>query len=235
MDHAEILLAAPLLDEHDTAAVVAILIRAVRIQDQLRRDNDLITDARARIATATAERVQGIQALGLFGFAQADDNVWDRVRQSIGSQTYERAVMIARGIDPGTLLSGMVDGGVARLPDQSVTVDATTGGPDGKTPCGSNQVQDQPAPRIKDAILAYLQSLNGRGAGVAQIKQHLLDGYQMTTHQKTPGMTLYRLLKEGLVRREGRMWFAKDREENNENEAPSGNATGASETALAAP
>jgi len=60
---------------------------------------------------------------------------------------------------------------------------------------------------IKDIILdllrdAYPQSLKAR-----QIKERLEAKIGRSVHEKTPGMTLYRLSKERKVRRAGRDWY----------------------------
>jgi hypothetical protein len=59
---------------------------------------------------------------------------------------------------------------------------------------------------IRDLALGYLQ-LHEEGLKAEQIRQWLFSVYGIRTHDKTVGMTLYRLSKEGLVHREGHTWF----------------------------
>jgi hypothetical protein len=196
------------LDEHDTAAVVAILIRAVRMQDQIKADTDLIEEANERLAAAKLASSRGVAALGLFGFEPVGGKVWENVRRSIGDEAYERAVLIARGIQVPELLAAMNNENEADNSGDSRRTDGSErsasimpgGGEDSRS-------THHPPPRIRDAIIDYLRSVRGDGAKVAEIKQHLLSTYGIETHQKTPGMTLFRLQKQGLVRREGRVWF----------------------------
>lgn len=59
---------------------------------------------------------------------------------------------------------------------------------------------------IKDLALGYVQ-LHEEGVKAEQIRKWLFSVYGIRTHDKTVGMTLYRLSKEGLVHREGHTWF----------------------------
>lgn len=202
-----------LLDEHDAAAVSALLIRMVRLDDELTRDREIAAEVNARIAAGNVLRGKTVSAFSVFGF-DTGDGLWGRVRQSIGSQAYDRAVAIAR--------------------DQDVPLLEKIGSGDGAEPEASahdeaNERASRHVPRIKDAILEYLQGVGDAGAGVREVRRHLADAYGIKVHEKTPGMTLYRLLKEGLVTRESRTWYAVSSIETNENEAPNGGAAGASE------
>lgn len=83
-----------------------------------------------------------------------------------------------------------------------------------------------PMPRIKDIILEYLQmahDLELGGVKAAEIRAHIENKYATTIHEKTVGMTLYRLLKDGKVRRQGHTWFFVPQTEETKNpgvEAP---------------
>lgn len=217
----------PTLDEHDVAAVEAMLIRAIRAQDQLVRDRDEIKAINLRIASNSKMRDGAYQALKVFGFVESpeeDVNLWDLVLQVIGSERYERSVAIARGEQFPTLLEKMGD----EQPPTKAVSDGVLFGDSAEAVVMKRSVP------IRAAILEYLGAMGDKGAKVGQVKQHLADAYGITVHEKTPGMTLYRLLKEGLVDREGRTWFVKAELETKENEAPTERTGDASETALAA-
>ena len=179
-----------LLDEHDAAAVSALLIRMVRLDDELTRDREIVNEVNARIAAGTVLRAKTLSAFTVFGF-ETGDGLWGRVRQSIGSQGYDRAVAIARNKD-APLLEAIRDDGDE--PEVSVEDDP-------------NDRATRHVPRTKDAILEYLQGVGDTGGGVREIRRYLADAHGITVHEKTPGMTLYRLLKDGFVTRQGRIWF----------------------------
>jgi hypothetical protein len=62
-------------------------------------------------------------------------------------------------------------------------------------------------PRIRDRVLAYLEAKYPSGCLASELREHLLNSFGTETHEKTVGMTLYRLSKQGLVTRKGRTWF----------------------------
>jgi len=83
---------------------------------------------------------------------------------------------------------------------------------------GLNDAQDAPAsevdteendgmPRIAEIVLSRLKDAGEKGSKAAPIEAYVKDTYGRTLHEKTIGMTLYRLQREGKVRREGHTWF----------------------------
>lgn len=70
-------------------------------------------------------------------------------------------------------------------------------------------------PRIADIIMDRLNIAGPSGSKSAGIRQFILDTYDADIHDKTVSMTLNRLLKEGLVRREGHIWFSASAEAKN--------------------
>jgi hypothetical protein len=220
----------PELDEQDMAALEAILGRTIRAQDRQARDREELKIINERIAAAQKIRDSAYAALKVFGFeappvpeGEQPVNVWTLVRAVMGAERYDRIIAVARGAEFPALLSKMGDD---QPPASAKHENAALGERE------ANAVKHTVPIRV--AILDYLRAVGEQGSNVAEVKRHLADAYGITVHEKTPGMTLYRLLKDGLVRREGRTWFAMPYTENKENEAPSGRTAGASETALAA-
>ena len=62
-------------------------------------------------------------------------------------------------------------------------------------------------PRVADIILERLKVASAEGSKAAEIRRYIFKTYKADIHEKTVGMTLYRLQKEGVVRREGHVWF----------------------------
>ena len=208
------------LDEHDAAAVMALLIRTVRLDDELRRDKEMVAEANARIAVNTVARSKTVTAFGVFGF-DTGEGLWARVIQSLGEEPYGRAIAIGKGEEIPKLLEKMGSDEANADVDRKVA-----------HPAHNDDSTVHRAPRIKDAILGYLQDVGDAGATARAVGQHLSDVHNLVIHEKTPGMTLYRLLKEGRVRRNGKIWYADASAETHENEAPDGRPKGASEIAL---
>lgn len=62
-------------------------------------------------------------------------------------------------------------------------------------------------PTIREIVLGRLQAAGDEGSKAAPIRDFLEREHGIKTHEKTVGMTLYRLLKAGLARRNGTTWF----------------------------
>lgn len=64
-------------------------------------------------------------------------------------------------------------------------------------------------PKIADIILDRLKLAGEDGSKSAAIRRYILDTYDADIHEKTVGMTLYRLSQENppLVHRMGHVWF----------------------------
>jgi len=67
--------------------------------------------------------------------------------------------------------------------------------------------QSEAGVRISDLILEHLRQAGDKGTTANAIRSWLLNVHGISTHEKTPGMTLYRLSKQGSVTRNGRTWF----------------------------
>lgn len=62
-------------------------------------------------------------------------------------------------------------------------------------------------PRMSDIVLDRLKAAGAKGSKAAPIQQYIENVYATKIHDKTVGMTLYRLARAGLVRRDGHTWF----------------------------
>ena len=70
-------------------------------------------------------------------------------------------------------------------------------------------------PKIKDFVLIEAKQAYPNPVRSADLRAHLMNIFGREVHEKTIGMTLYRLLKLGLIRREDRDWFFVPPEERN--------------------
>ena len=62
-------------------------------------------------------------------------------------------------------------------------------------------------PSIREIVLERLKLAGDAGSKASAICEYIENTYAAEIHVKTVGMTLYRLVKEGLARRDGRIWF----------------------------
>jgi hypothetical protein len=78
--------------------------------------------------------------------------------------------------------------------------------------------------KIRDVVLERLEAAGGMGSKASAIREFYERAFGKTIHEKTVGMTLYRLQREGLVRREGHTWFLAPPKTETEN--PGGDTPG---------
>jgi hypothetical protein len=62
-------------------------------------------------------------------------------------------------------------------------------------------------PSIRDIVLDRLAAAGDAGSKASAIREYIETTYAAQIHVKTVGMTLYRLVKDELARRDGRIWF----------------------------
>lgn len=195
----------PVLESHEVEAVFSILVRLVRTDLGNQTDREKIAELQAAIDVRNANRPKFMTALEAYGFDIESTELWDNVRDALGGNRYMHAFHLAFPNDyppaDGQLFAPEPDDPERLLP----TFEAVAEWPHDVRPLANS-----PMPKISDAILHYLRANVGRGVQVAEIKKYLIEAYGMETHEKTPGMTLYRLSKEHLVRRDGRDWYAVD-------------------------
>jgi hypothetical protein len=63
------------------------------------------------------------------------------------------------------------------------------------------------SPKVRDVTLDRLQAAGDRGQRASDIRGFIEQSYPVKLHDKTVGMTLYRLSQENLVHRKGQVWF----------------------------
>jgi hypothetical protein len=65
----------------------------------------------------------------------------------------------------------------------------------------------QKMPKVRDIALDRLREARDAGQKASAIQRYIENTYSIKIHDKTVGMTLYRLLKSRLVHRKGQTWF----------------------------
>jgi hypothetical protein len=185
--------------DQDKAALLAMVTRYTTQQ----KENEEIREAQQalnqRLAQGQAQIQRYIAAFAAFGFdiaykseKEKKINGFQLVRNVVGSEAY-LAAFAAGGRDPS---------------------ETTTRDEDGNQSSGQQTIRPElPLPEptsdksIRDLTLAELQSASANGTTATAIRQRIEQTRGTELHFKTVGMTLYRLSKDGLARREGRNWF----------------------------
>jgi hypothetical protein len=203
------------LDEYEVAGVVSLLIKSVKSDGRIAQLTTEIATANAELSAERLKRGKSVNALGAFGFDPTQKNLWTAVHQVIGRDKYREAIAIGKG---------------EAIPESSQSVDER-GGTNATESTEAESVIDKDnatssPPRVGEAIMSILKDRVPLGLRVADIKQSLSKSYGIEGHEKTPGMTLYRLLKEGKVARAGRYWFYVDPSDAGKTENPGGETPG---------
>lgn len=194
-----------MLDHHDTQAILGLVIKAVRLYDEEQEDQQLLEILNNRIQQSTAKQAQVRATLTVFGFEPKPDvNIWNDVREAVGPELYDAAVATAKMPPEPTASAG---GQPLQLRSMTVAADEPAAGSQGGPE--PEALPETATPKISDAVLECLIIAGEKGAKVGEVKSYLSLMYGIETHEKTPGMTLYRLSqqKPPLARREGRTWF----------------------------
>jgi hypothetical protein len=167
----------------DNEAIVVILSKYVRIVDGINRDNKIREEAGSRLAAAEKQRQNCVAAFRIFDFDISQDSVFDAIKERIGENAWNRAIDVARPMEE------MQESNP--LPPPTVE--------ENEEPTENHS--------IKDLVLSRLALGAVAGVRASEIRNFVQQSIGKIIHEKTVGMTLYRLQKEGLVRRDGHIWF----------------------------
>ncbi len=182
------------LREDEKAAVMALLIKQVEAQEAEKRGEDALAQAKAIIETSKTVRTNVRAALAVFGFDMKQEKPWSQVRDALGPELYSRAIRIGEGEEPLQSIQDLLRGQV-RDEFWESDDEEEEASPSDPTP-----------PNVRSIVLQQLETAGMTGLHASEIKDYL-SNQGVETHEKTVGMTLYRLSKEGLARRERRTWF----------------------------
>ena len=156
-------------------------------------DMRLNTDDRALVAAAEAridlrqDRMEQLKGtFAVYGFDVSRGFL--ELRKALGVSDYNEALVRA-GYDRMSL-SYAVEGPSIRDQDDSAPL--------------------QTEKTVRDFALERLKSAGTAGMKASEIRKFIEAARGTELHEKTVGMTLYRLSLEGLARRDGRTWFSAE-------------------------
>ncbi len=191
------------LSPDDRAALASFVTRWQRTFYSNRDAKKAKEEAEATIAENGVTFSQLRSALALYDVVIEGDAGWDKVRELIGGEAFDTALIRAGWVPPQPpppppplpalqLVSPEDDNG-NELFD---VVEAEPLGTDTEN-----------VSTIRDIVLEYLKAAKDAGIKAAEAREYVEALRHSKIHEKTVGMTLYRLSNDGLARREGRTWF----------------------------
>lgn len=198
------------LDRGALLSLVSLVVKWGTVAANLRREIEALEIAEKE---ARDKWVKARETFALYGFEEAGDAAWERIREMVGPEMWHGA------IEKGTLQAALVPRERPTLLPYNVAsaTDAATSRPDEKGKPTPPLTSTPGTPLVKDVILTQLRTAFPKGLKAAEIRGVIENIYERHLHEKTVGMTLYRLLKEGLVSRTGRNWFFVPPSEEQEN------------------
>ena len=171
------------LDEELTYTAMVALITRWNLATARQNEQTAIRDAANAKITEYGEIIEACKAAcRTFGYDRNDAENWQEARQLF----YVDAAKAYNRLKP------------PHLPEMSLTPPALKAKDNKKT-----------RPPIRELVLERTKGLSPNGLKAAEIREFIEKTYPNSgkLHEKTVGMTLYRLLQDGLVRREGHTWF----------------------------
>jgi hypothetical protein len=185
----------------DIPTLTALLARTAKAFTIRDNEQKAVAEAQDRLNSANQQVTNAQAAFALFDMQVITSEDWNRLRELIGSDAYDRA--IAEGI-------AMAEQAIRTYPKRANEV---TGSNAEEIERADDHAQaalfDSPAdrPTIKELVLGRLKAAGAVGSKARPIREFIEKVYSTELHEKTVGMTLYRLSLDGLVRRKGQTWF----------------------------
>lgn len=106
---------------------------------------------------------------------------------------------LRRASDFEERLRAISDQKLAEMGQQSFAIAPPEAGPEAQLPAKQA--------KVKDIVLNRLREIAPNGDRSLPLRRYLEQVHSLHVHEKTVGMTLYRLSQEGLVHRQGQTWF----------------------------
>jgi hypothetical protein len=196
--------------EADKAAISGLLARFAETWERKDADQKLANAVAERIAKHN-KRIQNIKsAFAVFDFdLVTDDDVWNKLKAAIGAQAFDLAIENGRA---AAAINNQEQAPSEEQQPQSKGTQADaqvqTSGTEGRnSEAEALSLGISEAPTVRDGVLKRLQAAGSKGAKAIELRAFFEETYGIKIHEKTVGMTLYRLSRDHLVRREGRTWF----------------------------
>jgi hypothetical protein len=175
------------IEPENALILTQLAVRWHRLFLQRKADQEALTEIQARLAAAHADLEKLKRAAIALGAEPAKLGWFVPIREAVGVEVFDKAMA-----DAGLVVQWKAHALQTVLPP-AVTKESPP--------------PLSPAASIRDLVIERLEAAGAVGALASDIRKYIeaLRGTEL--HEKTVGMTLYRLSRDGLARREGRTWF----------------------------
>jgi hypothetical protein len=183
----------PALPSQDVPLLMALCVRYHHGIKRKQAEEKRLKELQESVALE-GEQLKAIRgAINAFGFATAADGWFGPVREAVGHEIFDQA---------------MVEAGFFLNWDDQQTADIVEGASEAS---GNEDIAEAsslgPDASVRALTLEQLEAAGAKGALASQIRVRIQTLKGTTLHSKTVGMTLYRLSVDGLAVRKGLRWF----------------------------
>jgi hypothetical protein len=202
----------PTLDEDDKATAIALMVRLLRIQSERDRLQEIKKEVDEKSAASQLQWTRCRDAFAILGFDTSHTNkeLWNEIKAAISPQEWNAAFERAKAkpIPQVPITSALPPPRPLPPPWVGKTEEKTEdeAEPEELTDFSFEGVEEPPQ-SVREFVLDALKTKAAEGARAAEIRTSYEAARNTKLHDKTIGMTLYRLSKDNLVRRDGRTWF----------------------------
>lgn len=192
-----------MLDDDDKVALGVLVSRIAKMQDVRKSFSELRDHADRNLKETNTTLKATRQAFAAFSFNPEADDLWEQVKASIGVSAWNEAIHKGRAaFDPN------YEEHEQTPPESTAGDESTEVGPPSQPTSQITEPPPPPMPSVREIVLEQLKGAGTVGLRAANIRDYVLRTYDKVLHEKTVGMTLYRLSLNGQARREGHVWFS---------------------------
>lgn len=183
-----------MLTPEDKSVVTSLLRRYIAVWDRNARHNQWKVELERLIAVDLQEFSKLHVAFSLYGFDTASPEGFQRLQAEFGAEEYTKLLNDARQIN------------ATKVNDQQGAAPTSE---DSSSSVRADKIAPPESPgNVREVVLGYLRHAFPEGAKASEIRKFVENVRKAPLHEKTIGMTLYRLSKDGIVERKGgRTWF----------------------------
>lgn len=174
-----------MINDDDKPALLSLITRHVRVWEARKADQKIKEEVDKRLAAYPEEFKKLRTAFSLFEIDTTVEGWGEPIQEAVGKAAYNEAARKGGRI--------VIDDEVPRNEE-----------PENVAPPPIPALA--PGAPVRELVLEQLKSAPD-GLKASEMRAHIERLRNETLHEKTVGMTLYRLSEGGLVRREGRVWF----------------------------
>ena len=178
------------MEDSDKAALLALLTRYIVFWNARDADMKLEAEVKERLVAHAQNHKNFQAAFSIFGYT-TDKGSWERLKNEAGAEAYTKAIRAGEALSKVQAIKS------ASEPHKSEENVETNLVP----------THGSETPTVREGVLARLKAIHPKGSKAGELRTFMEETYAMELHEKTVGMTLYRLSQDQKVRRDGRTWF----------------------------